>query len=66
VDHIIALAIGGTNDPVNLAPACSDCNDAKSTAEKRFLAKRYDLADVMRDPALAEWITRALYVRGET
>lgn len=54
VDHIIALGIGGTNDPANLASACTDCNDAKSTAEKRFLAKGYDVVDVMRDPVLAD------------
>jgi 5-methylcytosine-specific restriction endonuclease McrA len=59
VDHVIALALGGSNDPENLAPACTDCNDAKSTDEKRFLARGYDLADVMRDPAMADWITRA-------
>lgn len=58
VDHIIALGIGGTNDPANLASAGTDCNDAKSTAEKRFLAKGYDVVDVMRDPEFADWITR--------
>lgn len=58
LDHIIALSLGGTDDPANLAPACTDCNDAKSTAEKRFLAKSFDLADVMRDPVLGDWITR--------
>ncbi|WP_220149783.1 HNH endonuclease [Sphingomonas aracearum] len=59
LDHIVALALGGTDDPANLAPTCTDCNDAKSTAEKRFLAKGYDLADVTRDPHLADWLARA-------
>jgi len=59
VDHIVALALGGSNDPSNLAPACTDCNDAKSTDEKRFLAKRYNLADLMCNPAMADWIDRA-------
>ncbi len=59
IDHIVALSLGGTDDPANLAPSCSDCNDAKSTAEKRFLVKGYDVADLMREPAMADWITRA-------
>lgn len=59
LDHIVALALGGSDDAANLAPACTDCNDAKSTDEKRFLARSYDLADLMRDPAMADWITRA-------
>lgn len=29
IDHIIAVANGGTNDPSNLAVACSDCNAGK-------------------------------------
>ena len=58
LDHVLALSLGGNDNPANLAPACTACNDEKAAAEKRFLAKRYDLADVMRDPALAEWITR--------
>lgn len=58
LDHIVALALGGSNEPGNLAPACRSCNDAKATAEKRFLAKAYDLLDLMRDPDLAEWINR--------
>lgn len=64
LDHVVALALGGTDDPANLAPACTDCNDAKSTAEKRFLARGYDLADVTRDPDLGDWITRAREFRG--
>ncbi|KQO06916.1 HNH endonuclease [Sphingomonas sp. Leaf242] len=65
-DHIIALALGGTNDTSNLAPACRDCNDRKSTDEKRFIAKRYDLVDVMRDRALAVWIAHAAFRLPET
>lgn len=26
IDHIIPLSRGGTNAPINLAPACADCN----------------------------------------
>lgn len=58
LDHILALSLGGDDDPANLAPACLGCNDEKATAEKRFLGKHYDLSDVMRDPALADWIMR--------
>ena len=63
LDHIVALALGGTDDPANLAPACTDCNDAKSTSEKRFFAKGYDVADVMRDPGLADWLARAAIIK---
>lgn len=57
VNHIVSLAIGGTNDPSSLAPVCRHCNDAKSTAEKRFIARGYDTIDVMRDTDLADWTT---------
>jgi hypothetical protein len=30
VDHVIAIALGGRNDPDNLATACADCNLGKS------------------------------------
>lgn len=59
VDHIVALSLCGSDDPANHAPFCTDCNDAKATDEKRFLAKGYDLTDVIRDPAIADWITKA-------
>lgn len=58
VDHIVALSLGGTDDPANLAPSCTSCNNAKATVEKRFIARGYDHADVMRDPDLGEWIVR--------
>lgn len=39
VDHIVALALGGTEDPDNLQPVCATCNDEKAAAEVRQLAK---------------------------
>lgn len=30
IDHVVAVANGGTNAPQNLATACSDCNGGKS------------------------------------
>jgi hypothetical protein len=30
VDHIVAVAHGGTNDPSNLITACADCNFGKN------------------------------------
>ena len=30
VDHVLARALGGTNDPSNLATACELCNQGKS------------------------------------
>lgn len=32
VDHVIPVALGGTNDPWNLVAACWDCNAGKSSA----------------------------------
>jgi 5-methylcytosine-specific restriction endonuclease McrA len=59
VDHIVALSLGGSNDPANLAPACKSCNDAKAQDERRYLARGYDLASVRFDPALAVWFRLA-------
>jgi hypothetical protein len=30
VDHVVPVALGGTDEPVNLAAACADCNAGKS------------------------------------
>lgn len=30
VDHVIPVALGGTDDPANLAASCADCNSGKS------------------------------------
>jgi 5-methylcytosine-specific restriction endonuclease McrA len=35
VDHVIAMANGGSNWPSNIRPACKRCNDAKSVWEMR-------------------------------
>ena len=32
VDHVIPVALGGTDDPANLVAACSECNGGKSSA----------------------------------
>lgn len=31
VDHVIAVALGGTDEPGNLVTACQDCNSGKSS-----------------------------------
>lgn len=31
VDHVLAVALGGTDDPTNLVAACHDCNAGKSS-----------------------------------
>ncbi len=59
LDHIVALALGGSSDGTNLAPACQSCNDDKSTDEKRYLAGGYDPGDIRHDPALGEWVRLA-------
>jgi hypothetical protein len=32
VDHVIPVALGGTDEPANLVTACSECNSGKSSA----------------------------------
>lgn len=31
VDHVVPVALGGSDDPTNLATACQDCNSGKAT-----------------------------------
>ncbi len=59
LDHIVALSLGGTHDPANLAPACQECNAEKAKAEQRFLARGFGTGDIMSDPELGEWIRRS-------
>jgi len=30
VDHVVPIALGGSNEPANLVTACADCNNGKS------------------------------------
>src|SRR5262249_44331421 len=32
IDHVVPLALGGTDDPTNLVTACKDCNAGKSSS----------------------------------
>ncbi|VWX51783.1 HNH endonuclease [Novosphingobium sp. 9U] len=59
LDHIVALSLGGANDPANLAPACQECNAEKAKAEQRFLARCLHPRDIMADVELGSWIRRA-------
>jgi 5-methylcytosine-specific restriction endonuclease McrA len=34
VDHVIPRSQGGTNDPLNLVTACTDCNLGKGAVER--------------------------------
>jgi hypothetical protein len=36
-----------------------DCNAAKAVAEQRFVARGYDVRDVMFEPELAGWVKKA-------
>jgi 5-methylcytosine-specific restriction protein A len=63
LDHIVALSLGGSNDPANLAPACKPCNDAKGKDERAYARKGYDLAMVRFDPALSVWFKLAAIPR---
>ena len=31
IDHVVPVALGGSNDPSNLVAACADCNLGKSS-----------------------------------
>lgn len=41
IDHVVPVALGGTDDPVNLVTACKDCNAGKSssTPDPRWVAE---------------------------
>lgn len=55
LDHIVALALGGANDPDNLAPAILDCNTEKARAEQSYLRAGHDVRFVASDPELSRW-----------
>lgn len=41
IDHIVPVAEGGGNDPLNLVPACQSCNSSKGTKSLlEFLLER--------------------------
>lgn len=41
IDHVVPVALGGTDDPGNLATACKDCNAGKSSSspDPRWVAR---------------------------
>lgn len=43
VDHIVPVALGGTNDPVNLQLACPNCNVAKGATPPAAFAQSLGL-----------------------
>jgi hypothetical protein len=48
IDHIIALSVGGSNTPENLALACPDCNRGKSAKHPaRFAQETYARTGIM-------------------
>lgn len=59
LDHILALSLGGTNDPANLCPACKPCNDAKALDERRCASRGYREREARMDPAMREWFRKA-------
>jgi hypothetical protein len=55
-DHIICLALNGSNDRSNLTSSCARCNSEKAKAEAAFIRRGYDMRDIMNDPDLSSWI----------
>lgn len=56
VDHIVPVALGGTNDLLNLVAACEDCNSGKgarrlddSTMQRQQAAALHSLEESLRD-----------------
>lgn len=45
VDHVVPVALGGTDDPTNLATACVDCNSGKASTSP----DERPVADVQED-----------------
>lgn len=60
LDHVLALALGGSNHPGNLAPACQPCNAAKGRIEQRLATQGYTGPDAALDPEMGEWMRLAL------
>jgi len=48
VDHVVPVALGGTDDPTNLVAACSDCNSGKSSTPPGAALVRDVSADAVR------------------
>jgi len=53
MDHVVACANGGTNEPANLVTSCADCNGGKSSVplEERRLGARTLNAEELREHA---------------
>ena len=58
VDHVMPVALGGSNDPSNLVAACADCNAGKASTRPDD-----DIADDVRRDAL-RW-SRAIQVAAQ-
>ena len=59
LDHVLALCLGGSNEPANLAPSCQPCNAAKGRIEQRLATLGYVAQDARLDPELWEWLRLA-------
>lgn len=68
IDHVVPVALGGTDDPSNLVAACRDCNAGKTSSAPdaalveqasadalRWSAAMQVAAGKMRDDFQAEW-----------
>ena len=40
IDHRVARALGGSDEPINLQSSCKHCNAVKSVSEKQEVQRR--------------------------
>lgn len=57
VDHVVPVALGGTDDPTNLVAACADCNAGKTSVRPDDAT----VADVREDALRYAELTRQAY-----
>lgn len=60
VDHVVPVALGGSDDPTNLVAACRDCNAGKSASSPDAQIVDDIAADALRDESAWRFACRLL------
>lgn len=63
VDHVVPVALGGSDDPSNLVAACRDCNAGKSSASPDAAAVAGVRADAFRWAAAMKQASEEMRMR---